>query len=85
MPQKKSNLYLNYKVTLYREVNKNIRYYTLKLCPTLFGEFLLIKEFGAIKNKKPTGIIKEYFSHIEDSIIAIEDFIGLKTKKGYLR
>jgi predicted DNA-binding WGR domain protein len=74
---------LNYKLTLYREVNKNIRYYTLKLCPTLFGEFLLIKEFGGVKNKKPTGIIKEYFSHIEECKNAFDLLVYEKIKKGY--
>ena len=83
MPQKKSNPYLNYKVTIYRVVIKKTRYYSIEILPTLFGEYLLVKEFGGVKNKKPTRIIKEYFSHLEDSIIALEDFIGVKMKKGY--
>jgi predicted DNA-binding WGR domain protein len=85
MVQKKLNHYLNYKLTLYREVNKNIRYYTLKLYPTLFGEFLLIKEFGGVKNKKPTGIIKEYFSHIEECKNALDLLLYEKIKKGYAK
>jgi len=74
---------LNYKLTLYREVNKNIRYYTLKLYPTLFGEFLLVKEFGGVSNKKPTGVIKEYYSHFEESVKIVESLIKQKLKKGY--
>ena len=86
MVQKKSNPSLTYnKVTLYREVNKKIRYYSINLCSTLFGDFLLIKEFGSKCNKKPTGIIKEYFSQIEDSMDAIKSLINAKIKKGYLQ
>ena len=62
-----------------------MRYYKLKLYPTLFGDILLIKEFGSIKNKKPTGIIKEYFSHIEECLKAIDFFVYEKIKKGYSR
>lgn len=85
MVQKKSNPSLTYKVTLYREVNKKIRYYSINLCPTLFGDFLLIKEFGSMCNKKPTRIIKEYFSYIEDSLLVMKSFINAKIKKGYLQ
>ena len=84
MVQKKLNLCLNYKLTLYRQVNHNIRYYSLKLYPTLFGEFLLIREFGGLKNKKPTRVIKEYFSHIEDCVKVIDNLIAVKIKKGYV-
>jgi hypothetical protein len=73
------------KVTLYREVNQKIRYYSINLCPTLFGDFLLIKEFGSMCNKKPTRIIKEYFSYVEDSLQVIDSFINAKIKKGYLQ
>jgi len=85
MLQMKSNHYSNYKLTLYREVNNKIRYYTLKLYPTLFGEFLLVKEFGSTQNKKPTRIRKEYFSHLDESIVVIENFINVKMKKGYFQ
>ena len=85
MIEKKSHHYLNYKLTLYRDVNTNIRYYTFRLYPTLFGEFLLIKEFGGIKNKRPTGIIKEYFSHIEECVEALDHLVREKIKKGYLQ
>ena len=85
MVQKKSNHSLTYKVTLYREVNKKIRYYSINLCPTLFGEFLLIREFGSMCNKKPTGIIKEYFSQIEDLVEAMKALVSAKMKKGYFQ
>lgn len=83
MDQMRLNHFLSYRVKLYREVNHKMRYYSINLYPTLFGEYLLVKEFGGVKNKKPTRIIKEYFSHLEDSIKAFEKLVGEKVKKGY--
>ena len=83
MPQKKSNHFLSYKTTLYRVVNEKTRYYSLEILPTLFGEYMLIREFGGVKNKKPTRIIKEYFSYKEDGIKAFEKLVEEKVKKGY--
>jgi len=86
MLPKKSNLFLTYnKVTLYREVNKKLRYYSFYLYPTLFGEFLLLREFGGMNNKKPTGIIKEYFYQMEDSVEALSALVRAKMKKGYFQ
>jgi predicted DNA-binding WGR domain protein len=69
--------------SLYREVNGKIRYYTLRIELTLFGEYLLIREFGSIKNKKPTRIIKEYYSNLEESISVFNILVIQKLKKGY--
>ena len=84
MPQMRLNHYLTYKkVILYRVVNQKIRYYSIELTPTLFGEMLLTRKYGGLKNKKPTRVIKEYFSSVEDSINAFESIFSLKQKKGY--
>ncbi len=83
MSQKKLNLFLSYKTTLYRVVNEKTRYYSLEILPTIFGEYLLIRSFGGVKNKKPTRIIKEYFSHKEDGIKAFEKLVAEKVEKGY--
>ncbi len=83
MPQKKLNHFLSYKVTLHRVVNEKVRYYSIEILPTLFGEYLLIRSFGGVKNKKPTRVIKEYFSHKEDSVKAFEKLVAEKVKKGY--
>jgi len=84
MPQMRSKPSLICKkVILYRSVKHNIRYYSLELCPTLFGEILLTREYGGLNNKKPTGVIKEYFSSLEDSIRAFESLLGLKQRRGY--
>ena len=84
MAQIKLNHSLTYKkVILYRKVNKKIRYYSLELIPTLFGDMLFIRKYGGLKNKRPTRIIKKYFSNIDCSLRAFECLIVLKQKKGY--
>ncbi len=75
---------LNSNITLYREVDHKIRYYSLKLYPTLFEEVILERSFGSVKNKKPTRVIKEYFFHIEDAFAELEIVLRSKLAKGYV-
>ncbi len=69
--------------TLYREVNGRVRYYKIKTYLTLFGEYLLIREWGGVDNKKATGQKQSYFLTLDDLQAAIEKIITLKNKKGY--
>lgn len=73
----------NSQVTLFRQKDDKIRYYSFKIYPTLFNDFMLIREYGSMKNKKPTGIIKEYFIHLEDAILKLKQILRLKIQKGY--
>ena len=50
---------------------------------TLFGEYLLIKENGSIKNKKPTRVVKEYFKTLTQAMNSYKAKLLEKTKKGY--
>ena len=85
MDHPKSKSYLSSRVTLYREVKGRVRYYSLALYPTLFGEYLLVREFGGVKNKRPTRVIKEYFGQLEDAL-ALQLRLSIeKTHKGYTR
>ncbi len=84
MGQMRLNNYLNYKTTLYRDVRGKIRYYKIKTYLTLFGDYLIVREYGAIKNARPTRIIKKYFSHIEDVFLYINEIVANKKKRGYL-
>jgi len=70
-------------ITLYREVNGSVRYYKIKTYLTLFGEYLLVREWGGIDNKKATGQKQSYFLTLDDLQAAIEKIITLKNKKGY--
>ena len=83
MDHQKSKSYLSSKVTLYREVKGRVRYYSLALYPTLFGEYLLVREYGGVKNKRPTRVMKEYFPHIEDALQLLTRLTVDKLKKGY--
>jgi len=72
------------KITLYRMVNSRIRYYSLALYNTLFGEYLLVKENGSLKNKRATRIIREHFSSYTEAYRHFELKLKEKYKKGYL-
>jgi len=69
--------------TLYREVNGKVRYYKIKTYLTLFGEYLLIREWGGIDNKKATGQKQSYFSSLNETIHTVESITLQKSKKGY--
>ena len=69
--------------TLNREVNGRMRYYKIKTYLTLFGEYLLIREWGGVDNKKATGQKQNYFATLNEAATAVEKIIVLKSKKGY--
>ena len=70
-------------ITLYREVNGRVRYYKIRYYLTLFGEYLLIREWGSIDNKKATGEKQSYFSTLNEAITTINAIIATKEQKGY--
>ena len=84
MDHQKSKSYLSSRVTLYREVKGKVRYYSLALYPTLFGEYLLVREFGGVKNKKPTRVMKEYFDYSQDALNLLSILMTEKLRKGYV-
>jgi len=69
--------------TLYRKHNNKTRYYKLFLYPTLFNEYLLIKEYGALKNKKPTRVIQKYFPKYTEALQTLNSILYIKRNKGY--
>ena len=68
---------------LYRNVNARIRYYKIEAFKTLFGDYVLVKSFGAVRNKKPTGVRQEYFETFAELEKAIDLTLTRKFKKGY--
>ena len=70
-------------IQLYREVNYRVRYYSIRVYKTLFRGYLLEKKFGSLKNKRPTGVIKEYYDNIDQAVLAITKIVILKLKRGY--
>jgi len=69
--------------TLYREVNGKVRYYKIKTYLTLFGEYILIREWGSVDNKRATGQKQSYFSGLSNLNNAIKKIVDLKSKRGY--
>ena len=84
MHQTKLKNYLSYNRTLYREVSGRVRYYSFRVYPTLFNEYILVRRYGSIKNKKPTRVINTYFSKLDELILFMESILLAKVCKGYL-
>lgn len=80
----KRGQYIERRVMLFREVNSRVRYYSLHLCMTLFGEYLLVKENGSIKNKKSTRVVKEYYETLAQAMKSYRAKLLEKTNKGYV-
>ena len=68
---------------LQREVNNRIRYYSLEIYKNLFGEYILEKKYGSLKNKRPTGVKKECYINVYDALFACTQKIQEKLNKGY--
>ncbi|WP_226960610.1 WGR domain-containing protein [Sulfurimonas paralvinellae] len=79
----KSFLSSNTTTFLYREVNGKVRYYKIKTYLTLFGEYLLIREWGGIDNKNATGQKQSYFSSLSDLKNTLNKTVHLKSQRGY--
>lgn len=70
---------------LHREVNRRVRYYSIRIYQTLFGEYLLENRYGSMKNKGATGVYQEYFTTLDDALTACNKKVEEKLKKGYNR
>ncbi|WP_187648726.1 WGR domain-containing protein [Nitrosophilus labii] len=72
------------RVSLIRQTKKgNIRYYRIELFLTLFGDYILEREYGNIRYKGPTGIRKNYFARFDEAIAQYDKIIKQKIRKGY--
>ena len=71
--------------TLYREVNGRVRYYRINTYLTLFGDYLLIREWGGVENKRATGQKRSYFLNMDALEEVILKLITVKHKKGYTK
>jgi predicted DNA-binding WGR domain protein len=72
------------KAKLIRLVESKERYYVVSINPTLIGEWELLKVFGATRNKKPTGIVREYYASEVDAQTAYANTLKSKTLRGYI-
>lgn len=70
-------------IMLTRSVKGKMRYYLLEIDYSLFGEYILNKIYGGLNNKKPTRILREYFSSFVEAKEKLESAVKSKRKKGY--
>lgn len=70
-------------ITMIRSVNDKERYYKIELIPNLFGEVLLIRTYGSVYRRKPTGVITQIYANTFEAVDAQERLINQKRKKGY--
>lgn len=75
--------YVERRVTLFREVNMRVRYYSLRLSMSLFGEYMIVRENGSIKNKRATRVVTKYFNTLREAMDIFEITLEQKRKKGY--
>lgn len=72
-----------YHLLLTRSVKGRVRYYLLKIEETLFGEYLLEKVYGSMSHKKPTRILKKYYTSLVEAKKILDLVARVKKKKGY--
>ncbi len=70
---------------LFKNTNNRINYYKVSIYPTLFGDFLIQKEYGAVHFTKPTNIIKEYAHSNKQALMIMLDIAVDKKSMGYLK
>ncbi len=71
------------KTMLIRRVNGRKRYYLVELIANLFGEFLLVRTYGACTRAKPTGVIHEIYQDQVKAQHALEVLLEHKYARGY--
>ena len=71
------------KIRLTRAVGKNERYYDIEVFPTLFGDFCVEREYGSVRSKSYTGLVKSYFETLSDALLFYNKILQAKISKGY--
>ncbi len=66
-----------------RDQNRNLaRFYRMLVAPTLFGEWMLIREWGRIGS---SGTVKgSLFPNAGAAILAMQAIVKAKKKRGYV-
>jgi hypothetical protein len=70
---------------LFKNSNNKSYYYKINIYQTLFGDFLVQKEYGATQNINPTNIIKEYADSKKEAMYLLVDIMLDKKELGYLK
>lgn len=70
---------------LHKNSNERLYYYKINVYQTLFGDYLIQKEYGLKQNLNPTNIIKEYVPSKREALFKILDIVVDKKELGYLK
>jgi hypothetical protein len=70
---------------LHKHSNERLYYYKVNVYQTLFGDYLIQKEYGLKQNLNPTNIIKEYAQTKREALFKILDIAVDKKELGYLK
>lgn len=70
---------------LFKNSNERMYYYKINVYKTLFGDFLIQKEYGASQNINPTKSIKEYANSKREAMFRVLDIAVDKKGLGYLK
>ncbi len=70
-------------MTLFKNSNERLYYYKINVYQTLFGDFLIQKEYGAAQNIKPTNTLKEYADSKREAMFRVLDIAIDKKVLGY--
>ncbi len=61
----------------------SVRYYKILLSANLFGELFVLREYGNVAYKAPTGRLEKSFETLEKAKLYYENTRLLKEKRGY--
>ena len=70
---------------LFKNSNARLYYYKINVYKTLFGDFLIQKEYGAAQNIRPTNTLKEYADSKREAMFRVLDIAIDKKDLGYLK
>lgn len=70
---------------LFKTAKHRVNYYKIEIYPTLFGDYLIQKEYGATHHSKPTNIIKEYVTSNKEALLRMLDLAVDKRSLGYMK
>ena len=70
---------------LFKTTEHRVNYYKINVFPTLFGDFLIQKEYGVADRVNPTNIIKEYTNTNREALLRLLDLAVDKKSLGYTK
>jgi hypothetical protein len=72
-------------MVLFKNSKEKIYYYKINVYQTLFGDYLIQREYGGINNLHPTNTIKSYASSKKEAFCRVLDIAVEKKELGYLK